>query len=90
MEAKLLSLQDRGNNEGWTITNGTGVLISQAQVPRKLLTLFTTDPVRRQIVGEMTKMLAEPSFNIVEQGWSAWFVRDVEEDDCPLFANGFH
>lgn len=84
MEARLLWLENVGpqraaGGKDWIITNGTGIAISQAQIPQVPLPLFTVDSDRRNLIEDLTAVLAKPPFCIAKPGWSSWFVETVAE-----------
>lgn len=84
MEARLLWLENVGpqraaDRKDWIIANGTGIAISQAQIPQEPPPLFAVDSNRRNLIEDLTAMLAKLPFRIAEPGWSSWFVETVAE-----------
>ena len=80
MEARLLCLEQTGplgahHHKTWLIANGTGVAITQAQIPTPPPPLYTIDSGRRELIDYLTAKMAEYPFTIdAESGWSDWFV----------------
>lgn len=81
MEARLLCLEKSQlpanldyRRRTWLITNGTGMPISQANIPTTLEPLFTTDITRRGLIEYLTATMAERVFANPKPGWSEWYV----------------
>ena len=76
MEARLLYLEKSRSRETWLITNGSGVPVSQAQVPTAPPSLSTPyqDNVTRSLVHYLTTEIANGRLAFIEHGWSKWFV----------------
>ena len=79
MEARLLCLEEIRkagdlNRRTWVIANGTGVPISQAHIQTTPPRLFTGDGNRRALIDYLTVAIAEGVLEVVEPGWSKWFV----------------
>ena len=84
MEARLLWLENVGpqraaDRNDWIIANGTGIAVSQAQIPQVPPPLFAVDSDKRHLIEDLTAMLAKPPFRSAEPGWSSWFVETVAE-----------
>ena len=85
MEARLLCLENVGTpredfRRGWVIANGTGIAISQAQIPQMPAPLYTADGDRTHLIQELTAVLAEAPFCVAEPGYSQWFVGRIAKE----------
>ena len=78
MEARLLCLEGTRTGSGWSrtwlIANGTGVPVSQGQVPTTPPPIIAADTDRRTLIHYLTAEMAQPQFSVAEPGWSKWFV----------------
>ena len=85
MEARLLCVEKPllvdPSRETWLITNGSGVPVSQAQVPTAPPSLSAPNPdnVTRPLVHYLTTEIANGMFAVAEHGWSKWFVEKMVE-----------
>lgn len=85
MEVRLLCLEERliagyHNCRTWSIVNGIGVPISQAQIPTAPLPLFAAeDDTKRALSNYLTAEMAQPVFAVAEPGWTEWFVGELVE-----------
>ncbi len=75
MEGKLFYLERTGppgrdNRSSWYTVNGTGVLISQAQIPQAPPPLFTIERDRIDLLNHLTTVLTRAA----EPGGSPWCV----------------
>ena len=88
MEARLLTLEnvDTLDPDGlWNVLNGRGVLISQVLISRAqnketnyltaMLGSKPFDEERKVLMICLTAILDRKPFNVVEAGWSKWYVR---------------
>ena len=79
MEARLLCLEGTRtpgvwNSYTWSMANGTGVTISQGQIPTAPPPIFAPDKNRRDLINYLTAQMTQYSFAVAEPGWSKWFV----------------
>ena len=79
MEARLLCLENTPVESEfidrlWSVTNGTGVLISQAQVQQVPLSFPAAGIHQRFFINCLTAILGKEPFSIEEAGWSKWYV----------------
>ena len=83
MEARLLCLEERltagdHNRRVWSIVNGIGVPISQAQIPTAPRPLFAAaDNTKEALLHYLTAEMAQPMFAVAEPGWTEWFVGEL-------------
>ena len=70
MEARLLCLKAQDGN--WTVTNGQGVLISQAHVKQARSLLSGANHEERHLMNCLTDILEKFPFNLEKFSWSEW------------------